>query len=157
MQEAINILNKHSDDLFRYLKCICNHIEKRKSISIEKNDDEVVFFFEIDGKYITNDSKKADILVFYYNYTTNKDRLIIIELKGINVKKALRQLDETILHPAINRFWSKFNGIKSAGIVYYGGSPGNYKPIKKEIENRHNIRIIVKRGPSVKLQSFFVN
>ena len=80
------------------IDCLINgtsYSEYGKSVSIKGDRNEQVLFFKIDKGYIkSTESKKCDLLVIY---SDSKWRfLILVELKGENIKKAVEQFEQTI-------------------------------------------------------------
>jgi len=160
MRAAIDNFIDNSPEIFKYLICECHHKDNGKSVYLQKKN-EIAFFFLIDNHYIKNGGKKADILVYYYNYEpetiTEKDgRLIMIELKGGNIKKAIKQIDATIKNSSISKFWNRFTGIKIAGIVSSGGSPSQCRSEIEQFKKSHNtVNLKIIRKQDVCLREFF--
>ncbi|AGK61505.1 hypothetical protein Asulf_01527 [Archaeoglobus sulfaticallidus PM70-1] len=68
--------------------------ENGKSVSISGDRNEQILFFRIDNCYIKDESKKCDYFALYSD--SNYKFIFLIELKGINLAKAIEQFEETI-------------------------------------------------------------
>ena len=89
--------------------------ESGKKVKLSgKSEDEIVFFFKLDGGII-KESERADLMVFYSNPRISL--ICIVELKGNNTKKALDQVGNTITELKSKLDLVGFNGKKLVLII----------------------------------------
>ncbi len=140
-------------EIFRYWIAKFHAKQKGKSVFISVNDgNEYVIFFKIDGGYISSSDRKADYMIYYHDFNNEKRYLLLIELKGSNVKDAIQQLETTINHNKIKNILEGFQGIKVAIVISHGGSPSPIKEYEAKFRKRYGISLQVFRRKRLDLR-----
>lgn len=115
-------------------KCCCTSrftVEERKSsFSICCSTTRFVDKYKIDG-YFDSDAthKKCDYLFIYHH--TNRDTFIFVELKGEDIKRAFKQLDNTISIFDKEKFFAGMKGFELIGAIVFTRNPADDATIRK--------------------------
>ena len=136
-----------SDSFFIRLeasKCHCTSRfsakEMGSSFLILSRDVSVIDKYKIDGYFDTDTTHdKCDYLFHYHPNSIQKDTFIFVELKGIAIEHAVKQINETIERFSRNGFFTKKKKLNLIGAIVSTGYPSNdatYRSLVKELTKR---------------------
>jgi len=152
------IFNYLSHKIVAHLMRNCKYKESNKTVFANSNTKEIALFFKLDRGYLTGPSdKKADILVYYCNLEEKCHRLMVIELKGRDVRHAIEQIESTITNSIFSDFWNSFNGTKSAGIIASGSSPPSrrYREMVNQFRRHNKVPLNILYKTKANIKDFF--
>ena len=136
--------------------------ESGKRVSITRQQDEIILFFSIDNqsnptcalrRCIDLTGPICDLLIFRATLARNCDvgniTLCLVELKGGDISKALKQLENT--YNSLRR-WSLFSDSPpitwKSYVMLQGGAPRYYKKARKDL-TRKGLHVEIGRGGDI--------
>ena len=128
------------DEIFKHsvLKCKTSVKQEGKEASIDIMDNELGWFFKIDGGYLSK-SKKVDYLFFYYHYGKKLTYILLIELKGRNIKKAVSQIESSLNTPKLKKLLSSCkNNANLKAVIVIGGATHTHKGDCRKINQKQS-------------------
>lgn len=120
--------------------------ENKRSFSVCCKDTNLVDKYKIDGYFDKSAGhKKCDYLFVYHH--SSKETIIFVELKGTDIKHAIRQLDETISIFAEEQFFVQIKDFVLIGAIVstnYPSDDATFRKLKTTIIKKfkkYNLRI----------------
>lgn len=133
-------------------KCNCTSrftVQERKSkFSVISRDTTVIDKYKIDGHFDTDASHdKCDYLFCHHPVNPQKDTCIFVELKGGDIKHAVKQIGDTIDRFSRDGYFNDKQNINLIGAIVSTAYPGNNSTYRHHVMkitkrfSRYNLRI----------------
>ena len=128
--------------------------ERGTSASIQKQPGETVLVFRTDNDEMRRafGLEKACDRLFFYMKEQSDPRLIFVELKGTDVKRAAEQLKETVIKVkrVLGTMASAFARTENllAVIVSQGGAPRELEKLQQDFRKHAGIPLKISRSPA---------
>lgn len=117
-------------------KCVSRFtVKERKSkFSIVSHDTNVVDKYKIDGHFdcdATHD--KCDFLFCYHPTNSQKDTYIFVELKGVGIEHAVKQIGDTIDRFSLEGYFEDKQAVNLIGAIVSTGYPSNDATYRRHV------------------------
>ena len=133
-------------------KCSCTSrftVQERKSkFAVLSRDTSVIDKYKIDGHFDTDSTHdKCDYLFRHHPANPEKNTCLFVELKGIDIDHAVKQIGDTIDRFSRDGYFDDMQNLTLIGAIVSTGYPANdatYRRRAKEVSNRfkrYNLRI----------------
>lgn len=132
---------KAADSFFSRLdasKCCCSSrfkVQERKSgFAVLCRDTSLVDKYKIDGHFDTDATHdKCDYLFHYHPVQPPKDTCLFVELKGVDIDHAIKQIGDTIGRFAHDGFFSGKPDLSIIGAIVSTGYPANDATYRRRV------------------------
>lgn len=141
-----------------FWECLERHVtkcsERGTSASIKKQPGETVLVFRTDSHEMRQafGLEKACDRLFFYMKEQSAPKLVFVELKGTDVKRAAEQLEETVIK--VKRVLGSIssalvrNENLHAVVVSQGGVPRQLEKLQQDFRKRVGIPLKISRSPA---------
>lgn len=128
--------------------------ERGTNASIQKQPGETVLVFRTDSDAMRRafGLQKACDRLFFYMKEQSSPKLVFVELKGTDVKRAAEQLEETIIKVkrvlgAISNAFVRNDNLHAV-VVSQGGVPRQLEKLQQDFRKRVGIPLKISRSPA---------
>lgn len=131
----------HTDDFIIRLeasKCQCTSrftVKERKSkFSVESHDTSVIDKYKIDGYFDTDTTHdKCDYLFRFHPTNPQRNTCLFVELKGIEVEHAVKQIGDTIDRFSRDGYFHDKQNLNVIGAIVSTGYPANDATYRRRV------------------------
>jgi hypothetical protein len=141
-----------------FWECLERHAtgcsERGTRAAIQKQPGETVLVFRTDNSAMRQafGLEKACDRLFFYMKEQSAPKLVFVELKGTDVKRAAEQLEETVtkVKRVLGSIWNALvrNENLHAVVVSQGGVPRQLEKLQQDFRKRVGIPLKISRSPA---------